>query len=172
MSNRLFIFFFLNSTRQWTWVEGLTGTSPSSEKANTKSCSGYGITWCSCAAWAQTGCEAALQKLMCSEGQVKMKVSNPSLGSIRRAQLSGRTWKAISLLCSVLLRLQLECCDQFWAPEDKIHIGTSPVEATEMLRRLEHRSRGDRRWGLVSLENRKLGSRKWKGVERTEPGSS
>ncbi|KAK4830942.1 hypothetical protein QYF61_014401 [Mycteria americana] len=57
-----------------------------------------------------------------------------------------------------LLRLQLERCHQVWAPEDKIYMGRSPVEATKMTRRLEHWSHRDRQRALFSLENRRSGA--------------
>lgn len=40
----------------------------------------------------------------------------------------------------MLPRLQLGHRDQFWAPEDRMRMGRSAVEATKMIRRLECRS--------------------------------
>lgn len=50
---------------------------------------GTELSWCSCRSWAHTGGEAALWRLIWGpEGQVKIKVSNHMLGSIKRSQLS------------------------------------------------------------------------------------
>ena len=154
----MFIFCFLKSARQWTWIEGLTGTSPSSKKAKAKSYSGHWINLmrlCSLGTdWLRSSFAGA--DLGVLRDQCRWRCPAPFWAPLEEHSWAGAR-KAILPLCSALPWLQLERCDQFWAPADKMHMGTGPVEATKMIRRWEHKSYGDRQRCLFSLENRRSG---------------
>lgn len=154
----MFIFYFLKSARQWAWIKGLTGTSPSSNKANVKSCSGYQVSLvqlCSLGSCARLRSSLAEAGLGVLRDKRRWRCPTPSWAPEEHSWAGAR--KAILTLCAALPRLQLESCTQFWAPEDKIYMGRSPVKATKMIGRLACRSHGDRQRGLFSLENRRLG---------------